>query len=239
MSDERELLPARASHAASLRNLAIDLNPQLSSKTQSHVSPLLALSLTDFTVEENVSSNFKQAEDTYKLADGRLGNTWSAVDLQACLDVSKEDLSHVRIGVVDTGAYVPHDDLQGKNVQYRSYVRDCHAFADGHGHGTHCLTIVAEFAPTAHFFVARALDDEGQGSVVQLVQALEWLEQESVRVIALSLGMATYDDALFRTVTRMTSNGTIFLCAAANEGQSHTFNIAYPARIGSVLCIGR
>jgi subtilisin family serine protease len=111
----------------------------------------------------------------------------------------------IRIGIVDTGVDLQHEDLSGKVVAHTSCVgsggdpaRCTGSGQDDQGHGTHVAGIaagvrgngvgIAGVAPDAQLVVAKALSATGAGSDPDIVAAIKWVVDHGARVVNLSLG---------------------------------------------------
>jgi subtilisin family serine protease len=111
----------------------------------------------------------------------------------------------IRIGIVDTGIDLNHEDLAGKVVAHTSCVGSkgdpakCSGSAqDDHGHGTHVAGIasawkdngkgIAGVAPDAELVVVKALNADGSGTVEDINAGLKWLVDNGADVVNLSLG---------------------------------------------------
>jgi subtilisin family serine protease len=111
----------------------------------------------------------------------------------------------VRIGIVDTGADLAHEDLAGKVVAHTSCLNAAGDPAkctgsgqDDHGHGTHVAGIaaavtnnakgVAGVAPAAELVVAKVLSGTGSGSTEDVLAGIKWVVDNGARVVNLSLG---------------------------------------------------
>jgi thermitase len=111
----------------------------------------------------------------------------------------------VRIGIVDTGVDLNHEDLTGKVVESISCagsggdVAKCQGSAqDDQGHGTHVSGIaaatkdnhkgVAGVAPDAQLVVAKVLDAQGSGSGADVIAGIKWVVDHGAKVVNLSLG---------------------------------------------------
>ena len=109
--------------------------------------------------------------------------------------------SGVTIGIVDTGVDPDHPDLRGKIDATANCVggtcREGNAY-DVHGHGTMVSGIaaaatgngrgVAGVAPDARLVVAKAVDDDGKGSVEDINAAIRWVVDRGAKVVNLSVG---------------------------------------------------
>ncbi len=110
----------------------------------------------------------------------------------------------VRVGVVDTGVDLAHEDLAGKVVASTSCLgaadvaAACHGSGqDDEGHGTHVAGIVAadtfngkgvaSVAPGALLVVAKSLDGTGGGTVADVNAGIEWAVDHGARIVNLSL----------------------------------------------------
>ena len=111
----------------------------------------------------------------------------------------------VRIGIVDTGVDLNHEDLAGKVVESTSCVgangdpnRCAGSAQDDQGHGTHVSGIAAAYkdngkgvagvAPDAELVVAKVLSATGTGSGEDVTAGIKWVVDHGARVVNLSLG---------------------------------------------------
>jgi subtilisin family serine protease len=109
----------------------------------------------------------------------------------------------VRVGVVDTGVDLHHEDLAGKVVAGARCLgarvsSDCGGSSqDDDGHGTSVAGIVAAsaangrgvtgVAPGALLVVAKALDARGSGTVGDVAAGVRWVVDHGARVVNLSV----------------------------------------------------
>jgi len=113
--------------------------------------------------------------------------------------------TNVKIGIVDTGVDLNHEDLAGKVVESTSCVGSdgdpakCKGSAqDDQGHGTHVSGIaaalkdngkgVAGVAPDAKLVVAKVLEATGAGSSNDVTAGIKWVVDHGAQVVNLSLG---------------------------------------------------
>ena len=145
------------------------------------------------------------------------------------------------IGVVDTGVDLRQEDLAGKVVASANCVgasgnpASCSGTGqDDNGHGTHVAGIaaattgnskgVAAMAPGARIVAAKALDNQGNGSISDVNAGIEWVVQHGARVVNLSLGSdlpaltgLLGSSSLAPGVDYAWSHGAIPVLAAGNE----------------------
>src|ERR671928_1415712 len=106
----------------------------------------------------------------------------------------------VRIGIVDTGVDLTHEDLAGKVVAHTSCVgalgdpAKCSGSGqDDQGHGTHVSGIaaarrdnnvgIAGVAPDAQLVVAKALSAQGAGTVEDINAGIMWVVDHGAQVV--------------------------------------------------------
>src|SRR5918996_4120767 len=111
----------------------------------------------------------------------------------------------VRVGIVDTGVDLNHEDLAGRVVESTSCVgaagdpAKCNGSAqDDQGHGTHVAGIIAAtkdndvgvagVAPNAELVVAKALSAAGAGTEEDINASIKWVVDHGAKVVNLSLG---------------------------------------------------
>ncbi|MDZ7289947.1 MAG: S8 family peptidase [candidate division KSB1 bacterium] len=153
------------------------------------------------------------------------------------------------IGICDTGVDVTHGDLAGRILGTADFTGE--GDFDGNGHGTHVATIAIGdgirsngkyrgVAPKAKLYMAKGLDSQGQGSASAIVDGLEWLHEQGVHVISLSLGgtaQAGVKDILQVTCEAAVDQGIAVFCAAGNSGPGER-TIATPGVSTKVITVG-
>jgi len=144
----------------------------------------------------------------------------------------------VRIGIVDTGVDLAHEDLAGQVVASTDCVGSngdpakCSGNGqDDQGHGTHVAGIaaaakdngkgIAGVAPGARLVVAKALTAEGSGTTEDINAGIHWVVDHGAQVVNLSLGGNFLVDSLFGTslqegVQYAWSRGAVPVLAAGN-----------------------
>ncbi len=143
----------------------------------------------------------------------------------------------VTIGVIDTGVEVDHPDLRSKIDATADCVggscREGGGGNDPHGHGTLVAGIaaaatgngrgIAGVAPDARLVVARAVDDEGNGSAADINNAIRWVVDKGARVVNLSLGdpnflvVSVLGTPLRPAIDYAWSRGAVTVLASGNE----------------------
>ena len=150
------------------------------------------------------------------------------------------------------GAY-PQPDIVGNAVSsYNNSSR-----VDGYGHGTHVAGIVAGSgqgnggrfkgpASGSKVLSLQVLDGSGQGSMSDVMAAIDWLLQYGsyfdVRVANLSLGKPISEsnttDPLVAAVERLWDDGVVVVVAAGNYGRFGYFSTTSPGNSRKIITVG-
>lgn len=130
---------------------------------------------------------------------------WALTQISAPAAWALSTGAGVRIGIVDTGVDLAHEDLAGKVVAHTNCIgskgdpaRCTGSAQDDQGHGTHVAGIaaavkgngkgIAGVAPDALVLVAKALDADGSGTTEDINAGIRWVVDNGARVVSLSLG---------------------------------------------------
>lgn len=82
---------------------------------------------------------------------------------EKCIDSSRKepDAAHprVKVAVLDTGLDITHPEISKEifdgRIKFHDFVESSTSIKDLDGHGTHCTSLVAKFAPNAEIYVGR------------------------------------------------------------------------------------
>jgi type VII secretion-associated serine protease mycosin len=146
----------------------------------------------------------------------------------------------VTVAVIDSGSG-PNPDLNQNLIAGRAIVRgrisEPSTDVDPVGHGTHVAGIIAGqrdnaigisgIAPDAKILPIRILDSRGDGSEVDLAQAIRFAVDQGARVINLSLGGAVQTGGLQIALEYAAEKDVLVVAAAGNGGPSA--GTTYPA----------
>ena len=135
-----------------------------------------------------------------------------------------------RIGVVDSGfsasqqgwVYISKRfDLDSSGI----IARECSE--DVTGHGSAVLQIIQSHEPRSRFAVAQVFDQYNVTSVEQVVAAIDWLIEQKVELISLSLGLRESRAALHAACQRAKRKGILLVASSPAMGEP-VFPAAYP-----------
>ena len=150
------------------------------------------------------------------------------------------------------GAYPIPDFVNGQVVAPNGNTRD-----DGFGHGTHVAGLLSGSgvdseddykgsATGAKVLSLQVLDANGQGSMSDVMAALDWLltygSYFDVRVVNLSLGKGISEsnatDPLVIAVENLWDAGMVVVVAAGNEGFAGSMTVTSPGNSRKVITVG-
>ena len=145
----------------------------------------------------------------------------------------------VTVAFIDSGiTSYPHPDLtDGRVLAFVDFVNGQTTKYDDNGHGTHVAGILAGtgklsakkyagIAPGASLVSLKVLNQNGEGSVGNILKALDWVYKNGkaygVRVVNLSVGAAVtesyYTDPLTLATKTLVDRGITVVAAAGNNG---------------------
>lgn len=191
------------------------------------------------------------------------------------VEVQRSGLSGegVTVAVIDSGIATWHDDLTVEGPRpptwgnqrvaaFVDLVQGWETPYDDEGHGSHVAGIIAGngvdsagrqvgIAPAASLVVLKVLDAQGQGSISQVIAALDWVathgSRHHIRVVNLSVGAevtgSAWTDPLALAARRVTERGIIVVAAAGNarpgpDGHAPRGSVLSPGDAPWVLTVG-
>ena len=192
-------------------------------------------------------------EDVSK--EGQPPTFWNLDSLSWPLQLNGEGIV---IAILDSGINQNHLAFTQQMYLAQSFIPG-ESVEDTLGHGTMCAGIAcgARFegseqfnwfggiAPRAKLVVCKVVPNGSNNyNPIAVCNALDYIKNnhglnsaQPVNVISLSLGSHKYNSEICDRVNALATD-VIFVCAASNYGSRTDQPIAYPARLGNVLCIG-
>ena len=140
-----------------------------------------------------------------------------------------------RIGIVDSGFA---DQQQAWIYASRRFslcsvgVEQQACIADPTGHGSSIIEIINSHEPNCQFAVAQVFDAQGRTSIDQVVAAIDWLIEQQVELINLSLGLRDHRPALQAACQRAKAKGILLLASSPAMGAP-----VYPAAYPEVIAV--
>jgi len=147
----------------------------------------------------------------------------------------------VRVGLIDSGIapeWMPRVDAAQAFALTRNPANpssdcavQCRPLAsDTLGHGSAVSRRIANFAPSVRWHVAQVLDASGRTSALQIAAALDWLAQQDVPLVCMSLGVRADRPSLARACADAVSRG-MALCASVPAHGAPVFPAAYEGMV--------
>jgi len=136
----------------------------------------------------------------------------------------------VRVGIVDSGCRAdqqPRVDAQAAFVLEDGQLWQAEACIDALGHGAAIFDIVQALAPDTRFVLAQVFQARFSTTAVQVAAAIDWLVEQQVRVINLSLGLRQ-DRPVLREACERALKAGVLLCAASPARGEPVYPSAYP-----------
>lgn len=167
----------------------------------------------------------------------------------------------IGVAVVDSGI-VDHKDLKSPDSLSRILAASNHTNAtgtgDGYGHGSHVAGIIGGngsasnglrmgMAPGVNLINVKVSDDEGYGTVSDLVEGLQWVYENratyNIRVVNISVNSSVpepyHTSALDAAVEILWFNGIVVVVSAGNNGTGNgPVTLLPPANDPFVITVG-
>jgi subtilisin family serine protease len=138
--------------------------------------------------------------------------------------------SGVRAAILDTGI-VSHIEFVGRIATGYNAIDEEKSPFDNHGHGTHMAGIIAAdlgnsaswiigAAPLATLVPVKVLDDTGDGYLSDLINGLDWVGKNNIRLVNMSFGFLFSnpgdDKPLEKAIKALHAAGIIMVASAGN-----------------------
>jgi subtilisin family serine protease len=132
------------------------------------------------------------------------------------------------VAILDTGIDISHPELAGQIVDgYNARIGEDPAdYQDYNGHGTHMAGIIAAAcngfgiigtAIDPQLVAVKVLDDSGHGYLSDLINGLEWVLEQDIRVVNMSLSFSEGSPLLEDLTKKLYEAGVIMVASAGNR----------------------
>lgn len=132
----------------------------------------------------------------------------------------------------------------GRRKFYKTIIDDSNNIDDNAGHGTFCAGVVSSdnenisVAPEAELYIAKVLDDKGNGTIETIVAGIQWAISEDVHIISMSFGYTGDMNPFIKAAMEAALKKDIILvCAAGNEGP-YKNSISSPGNFVKIITVG-
>ena len=98
----------------------------------------------------------------------------------------------MKIYILDTGCN-EHDFFRENNI-------NINFIDDKNGHGTQVSGIISNIAPKEEYYMIKCMNDNGKGSVSQIVEAIEEAIDNNADIILMSIGIDKNKEELYKVI---------------------------------------
>ncbi|GAB6273599.1 MAG: S8 family peptidase [Peptococcaceae bacterium] len=184
-------------------------------------------------------------ESIFKTKGGQQIIPWGTARIGANKAWSVSQGKTVNVAVLDTGIYAKHPDLQANVKGGVNIINSKRSYYDDNGHGTHLAGTIGAVdnaagiigvAPQVNLFAVKVLDENGRGSIKDIVAGLGWCVQNKMQVVNMSFGSDRPSAALHQAVKAAAGAGIVLVAAAGNDGSKNS--VDYPAVYPETIAVG-
>ncbi len=150
----------------------------------------------------------------------------------------------VAVAFFDTGIDPTHPDLAPNYGGGINLIAPGSLPLDDHGHGTKVAGIIAAVgrmgsvvgvAPRARLYAVKVLDARGDGSLSAVLRGLQWVVDNKIPLVNMSLDIPEESEALRTAIRKAVASGVTIVASTGNGGRSH--RITYPAAYPEVIAV--
>lgn len=147
----------------------------------------------------------------------------------------------IRVGIIDTGINYNHPDLKNNVKEGICTLDGGSSYLDDAGHGTHVAGIIGACNPQGmvgvnpyvDFYIVKAFNKSGGGSLADIIEGFDWLIQKNVSIINMSFSTKESNQSFVRAIQALYARGIVLIAAAGNDGGP----VNYPARFSQVIAV--
>lgn len=161
--------------------------------------------------------------------------------------LAQNNLSAMKVCVIDTGFNLGHPDLGDQNSGVTGEANNSQVgnwYNDGNGHGTHVAGTISALSnnegvvgvyPGVDIHVVKIFNDSGSWTFASdLVDAIDQCQNAGANVVNMSLGGGSASTAENNAMQTFVNQGIMLVAAAGNDGNS---SLSYPASYDSVISV--
>ena len=135
----------------------------------------------------------------------------------------------VKLGLVDSGVAGHQTEYVHKSCGFKAEVAGV-VQPDPLGHGTATCEVICHHVPDIALYNAQVFEERGVTTAATVAAAIDWLRQEKVDLINLSLGLAFDRSVLRDACSRAVLAGIILIAASPAQGAA-----VYPSAYDGVI----
>lgn len=204
---------------------------------------------------QTIAATYTQPSGTAVTSTNNPGTSGKDMNIEPAWGVIT-DCSSVVVAVVDSGVNYNNPDLtsnmwagnanHGYNYSGEGSATDPMDYA---GHGTHVAGIIGavgnDSAGTtgvcwkAKIMAVRVMDSTGSGTTAHIVQGVNYAVTNGAKVINMSLGGTTFDQAFSDAITAAQNSDVVVVVAAGNSSANNETTPTYPCNYtqSNLICV--
>jgi subtilisin family serine protease len=169
--------------------------------------------------------------NTGQTVNGTAGTVDADIDAPESWEIT-QGIPSVVVAVIDSGVDKNHPDIKDNLLTGYDFVDEDNDPADLNGHGTHVAGIIGAAANNAQGVAGiawkprvmplRALDQKGEGTIGDVVDAIAFAAANDAKIINMSFAGPSYSQTLYNSIKAYPD--ILFVAAAGNEGAQATGN---------------
>lgn len=147
------------------------------------------------------------------------------------------------VAVIDTGVDAGHEDLKGAVIETLNTTSEPYSSSNGHGTGGSGIIGarkndkgILSCMPDCQIISIKALTESGNGSMTDIVEAINLARSRKPHIINLSLGGGAGTPALKKAIEDAAAEGIYVVCSAGNSGSDNS--VGYPAKYPQTYAVG-
>lgn len=181
-------------------------------------------------VQKNYSLELYEHEQPENEFYGRQKNVFEKINIYEVWN-ELEDISAVKVAVIDTGIDAEHSELKGKITDKNNFTQNNN---NNLSHGTNIAGIIAGnydnrqvkgIAKNAEIIDIKFINDNEKGYTDDLIKAVIYAKEKGAEIINLSLGCEYYNEALLNIIKE--NKDILFVCAAGNGERKSVYPAEY------------
>jgi thermitase len=183
-------------------------------------------------------------QNTGQTVNGIPGTPGGDIGAPSAWDVTTGS-PNIIISILDSGIPLTHPEFSGRILAGYDYANNDNDATDDHGHGTNVASVsaakgnngslVAGVNWNAKIIPVKILDATGSGLYSWWVSGITYAVDHGAKVLNMSVGGSSFNQALADAVTYAYSHGRIVVCCMMNNNNNATY---YPAGFSNVIAVG-
>jgi len=168
--------------------------------------------------------------NTGQVINGSAGKAGADINAPGAWDILQG--SSVIVAVIDSGIDSSHPDIAANLIAGYDFVENDNIPNDLNGHGMHVAGIIGAVGNnamgitgvswSAKIMPLKVLDQNGEGTIADIIEATDYAAQNNARVINMSFSGSDFSQSLYDSIASYPN--VLFVAAAGNGGEDNLGN---------------